>query len=73
MSNFEVIIASLPTREYVVAEIYYNDEQWVEISQETGELRIQFYSPLRGGYWEFSCEEALQVLERAKKRLLGIS
>ena len=63
MSDFEIEIASFPTREYVVAEI----------SQETGDLRIQFYSPLQGGYWEFSYDEALQALNQAKKRLLGIS
>lgn len=71
MSDFKVRIASIPTREYVVAEIFYNHEQWVEISQEMGEFVIRFYSPDEGDYWEFSCDEALEVLEKAKKRLKG--
>ena len=72
MSNFEIKIASIPTRENLVAEIFYKHEQWIEISQETDELLIRFYSPTEGDFWEFSCDEALQVLDQAKKKLLFI-
>ena len=72
MSNFEIEVASIPTRENLVAEIFYKDEQWVEISQETGELLIQFYSPNHGDYWEFSFDEAIQALKQAKKKLLSV-
>lgn len=72
MNKFEIIIASLPHRERLVAEIYYNNMYWVQISQEEKELVIQFYSYPNGTYWKFSYEEALQVLEQAKNKLLDL-
>jgi hypothetical protein len=73
MSKFEILIASLPYREELVAEIYYNRDQWVEISQEKeGELIVQFYSPSDKKYWEFQLDEAIEVLKNAQKKLLGM-
>ena len=70
-NHFEILITSPPDRELVVAEIYYNNEQWAEISQDTGNPIVQFYSPDHRKYWEFSYDEAIAVLEKAKQRLLG--
>lgn len=72
MEKFRITIASLPDRECLVAEILYEGVQWAEISQETGELIIQIYLPSDKKYWEFPLEEALEAVEKAKKRLLGI-
>ena len=43
MNKFEIEVASLPDRENLVSEIFYENVQFAEISQETGELRIQFF------------------------------
>ena len=43
MVKFEILIASLPHREHLVAEIYYNNMYWAQISRENEELVIQFY------------------------------
>ena len=74
LEKFEVIIASLPDRENLVAEIVYDHVEWAEISDEKldGNLVIQFYAHPRNKYWEFRLDEALEILEKAKKRLLGI-
>lgn len=72
MNKFEIIIASVPDRERVVAEIWYNNTYWVEISQENEELLIQFYPHPTEKYWEFSYDEALRVLQKAKEQLLGL-
>lgn len=72
MEKFRITIASLPDREQLVAEILYDGVQWAEISQETDDLMIQFYSHPRKKYWEFSLEEAMEALERAKKRMLDL-
>ena len=72
LKNFEITVVSLPHREELVAEIYYQNQQWVEISQETGELIIQFYPHPRQKYWEFPLEQALQALEQAKKKMLDL-
>ena len=72
MSEFEILIASLPHRERLVAEIYYNNVYWVQISQEKEELVIQFYPHPDEKYWEFSLDEALKILEQAKSKLLNL-
>lgn len=70
MDKFRITIASLPDRENLVAEIIYEHVQWAEISKEKDEVIIQFYSHPRKKYWEFPLDEALTVLERAKKKFL---
>jgi len=37
MGKFEILIVSLPHRERLVAEIYYDNMYWVQISQEEEE------------------------------------
>ncbi len=72
MTNFEITVAGLPDRENLVSEISYGRFQFAEISQETGELRIQFYSHPKKRYWEFPVDEILKVIEKAKQRLIDV-
>jgi hypothetical protein len=44
MNNFEIEVGSLPDRENLVSEVYYEDLQFAEISQETSDLIIQLYA-----------------------------
>jgi hypothetical protein len=71
MEKFRITIASLPDRENLVAEILYDGVQWAEISQESDDLIVQFYSHPSKKYWEFSMNDALSALEIAKARLLN--
>jgi hypothetical protein len=71
LGSFEIMISSLPHRERLVAEIYYHNMYWVQISQETDDLMIHFYSHPTEKCWEFQFHEALDVIEKAKKKLLG--
>ena len=70
IGKFEILIASLPHRERPVAEIYYDNTFWVEISHEGDELVAQFHSQPTKECWSFPCEEALKALEEARKKLL---
>lgn len=73
MTKFRVIIASMPHRENLVVEIFYEDIQWVEINQElSDEMIIQFYPHPRQNHWEFPLEEALTALSEAKQSLLDM-
>lgn len=72
MDKFEILIASLPHRERLVAEIYYDNMYWVQISQEGEELVVQFCSHPTEKYWMFPFEEALKILEQAKNKLLEL-
>jgi len=71
MEKFRITIASPPDRELLVAEIIYDGVQWAEVSQDTGELIVQFYSHPRLKCWEFPFDDAFAALMKAKKRLLG--
>ena len=68
--KFSIKIASDTSREKVFAEIYYNSEEWAEISQEKENPLITFFPPLHEKYWEFPLDEALKAIEEAKKSLL---
>jgi len=70
IGNFEIMVSSLPHRERPVAEIYYNNMYWVQISQETDDLVIHFYSHPTEKCWEFQFDEALEAIEKAKIKLL---
>jgi hypothetical protein len=72
LEKFEIEIASIPTQENLVAEIFYDGEQWVQIYLNNQELLIQFYSHPNQEYWEFPFDLAVQALEKAKKRLLEV-
>jgi hypothetical protein len=73
MEKFRITVASLPDREDLVAEVFYDGVQWVEISWEKeDELTVQFYSHPRLDHWEFPLDQALTVLEKAKSKLLGM-
>jgi hypothetical protein len=72
MNDYRIVIASLPDKEELVAEIYYKHEQWVEISNESGTPMIVFFKKRDGSDWEFEMDKALEALETAKKRFLGM-
>jgi len=44
---------------------------WVQISQETDDLMIHFYSHPTEKCWDFQVDEALEVIEKAKTKLLN--
>jgi histidinol phosphatase-like PHP family hydrolase len=72
MDKFEIVIASIPSKENLVAEIYYNNLYWAQISQETEKLMVRFYPHENNSFWEFNLNEAIETLEIAKKRMLDL-
>ncbi len=68
--GFSIVIAN-DDREKVFAEIYFNGEQWAEISQEDKKPVITLFAPLKGDRLDFFLDEFLDVIEKAKKKLLG--
>ncbi len=69
--RFSFRIASDTSKEKVFAEVFYDDDQWAEISQEEKNPVVIFFSPSNAKYWEFPLEEALEALRQAKKSLLN--
>ena len=69
-NEWEIVICDMPDREELVAEIWYRNKYWAEISAEIpNQFVIQVYNNSSGKYWEFSYEEAMEVLQEAKNRL----
>ena len=69
--NHTIEIASLPDREQVVAELWFGDEQWAEINQESSKLQIEIFARANGEPWSFDYHEAMDALRRAVMRLTG--
>lgn len=70
MSKFEIEIVNYLDKEELVAEIYYESFQWAEIFRKKECILIRFFSYPHKECWEFSCEEALKIIEQAKMKLL---
>ncbi|MBS0649648.1 MAG: hypothetical protein JSR93_00655 [Verrucomicrobia bacterium] len=68
--EFSFRIASDVNKEKVFVEVFYGDDQWAEISQEEKDPLVIFFSPSNAKYWEFSFQEALEILLKAKECLL---
>lgn len=70
LTDFEIIITDIPSHDDLIVEVYYKKVQWVQVYQKDGILLYQFYGHPEESHWEFPVDEAMQVLERAKKRFL---
>ena len=71
MEPARICISSPPDREKLVAEMFFGDEQWAELSQDGGILSVEFYPKRAGGFWRLELEDVLSVLREAKARLVG--
>jgi hypothetical protein len=69
--ELRICISSPPDREKLVAEIFFGNEEWAELNQEDGTLRLEFYPRPNREYWQLSLDEVLEALNEAKKRLIG--
>jgi hypothetical protein len=66
-----ITIASVPDREKLVAELWYDQELWGEISQETGELLLEVYlNPSRNSH-QLKCKELILAIQQAEDKLLN--
>jgi hypothetical protein len=70
INNYEILISSPYDREYLVAEIWYNNDLVAEINQEKGSFEIEFYFG-DNKTLSFSLNEFQEVIEKAKKHLIG--
>ncbi len=69
--TMRICISSPPDRERLVAEIVLDNEQWAELNQEGNRLELEIYPKRSGGAWRLDFEDVLNVLEEAKKELVG--
>jgi hypothetical protein len=69
MSKFIIEITSVPDRENLVVEIWYDENLIAEINQEKDDLEIDLYPYKR---LTFRLQDLLDILDRAKKMLRGV-
>jgi hypothetical protein len=67
MSKFKIEISSVPDRENLVAEIWYNEILVAEINQETEKLEIEFYLNEKIA---FELDEFFEALKIAKESIM---
>ena len=67
MSKFNIELSSVPDRENLVAEIWYENKMVAEVNKETEKFVIEFCLDEK---ISFMLDEFLDVLENAKRRIL---
>ncbi len=72
-TRMSILIASAPDKEKVFAELYYDGEIWAMVSQEEDALLLEIVSNIDGAPSKFALEDVMDVLQKAKKALLGES
>jgi hypothetical protein len=68
--SISILITSPPDREKVVAELWIEDVQIAEVSNEADELRVEFYSPPPPNQLSLSFDELMTALDKAKRNLM---
>lgn len=71
MEKYKLCISSPPDRDKLVAEIFIENIQWVEINQEKDFIEIEFYPRPDGKPWRIEYNDAMQALNEAKSKLLN--
>jgi hypothetical protein len=71
MNKIKICISSPPDREKLVAEVFFGDEQWAELNQESGELRLEIYPRQNGQPWSLDFHDVIDALSQARNRLCG--
>ena len=69
-STFQIELTSVPDRDDLVAEIWLDQDLFVELRLEAGEIRTQLYSRQDGKPWDVSHRDLLAALSKAEERLL---
>lgn len=67
--ELKVLITSPPDRENLVAEVWVDDCQFAEVSQEDGTRLVEMYAHPRGETWRISFHDLIEVMELASVRL----
>ena len=67
MSKFNIELSSVPDRDNLVAEIWYENKMVAEVNKETEKFVIEFCLDEK---ISFMLDEFLEVLENAKRRIL---
>ena len=68
-TSFRVELASVPDRDDVVAEVWFDGELFAELRHDTGVVRLQLYDAPSGGRWDLPHDDVVAALRNARERL----
>ena len=68
-TSLDIKIASVPDRGRVVAELWFQDEQFAELNQEQDEIMVELYARSSGTPWIIPYSDLLFALREAKNDL----
>lgn len=71
--NVRMSVSSPPDRENLVVEVFFDDIQWAEVNQESGEFEVEFYPRPDNKPWRVPLATIVDVLERVKDELANLS
>lgn len=71
MTEYKIIISSPPDREHLIAEIFFANCQFAEVSNENNMFGIEFYSRPDNAPWKLTFKTAIQALNEAKTKLMN--
>lgn len=66
---FRICHLSLPDRDGLVTEVYWDHQQLAELRFESGSVRIQLYPQPSGECWDLPWDDLLAALVSARERL----
>jgi hypothetical protein len=69
MHKIEVTVSSVPDRNNLVSEIWFENNQVAEFSNEESELVVQLYPNPSGGVWSLSAIEFSCAVQKAMKAI----
>jgi len=67
MDNFKIEVCSVPDRDNLVAELWFNGNMICELNTENTNMEIIFYHDKEGVY---NFDDFVKALQRAKEELL---
>lgn len=68
-NEITISISSLPDRDFLVAEIFIENEQIAEINRENEKYEIEIYPRKSGAFWKVGYEDLISNLQEAKETL----
>lgn len=70
-SGFEILLASVPDRDDLVAEVWHDDAQFAEVRREGDYFLVEVYPNPKGKLWTFKYPELIRALNAAEGMLRG--
>ena len=63
--SFRIQIASDIQRDIICSEIFFGDDQFAEIHNDNGKIKIAIFAPTTRDFWEFDYSEMANIVKES--------